>query len=339
MSEFVTGIQQVGIGVHDADHAKYLYRSLFGMDALVFDDIAEARLMTKYTGNTVHQRRAILTMNMNGGGGFEIWQFLSRTPSSHQQEIRLGTPGINAVKIKALCINKARQYFLTKQTLKVSEIAQSPNGAHYLTVKDPYDNLFEIVEGKDWFKQKGNCVGGTSGVSIGVNDMDKALVFYQTILGEAAVVYDAEVAGLRKVLLYKPLSQKGAFSKLLGGIEIELIQDLNTKHQHIFNGRYWGDRGFIHVCFDVTDMDGLKTKMEAAGYPFTVDSANAFAMESASGRFCYVEDPDGTLIELVQTHQVPILRKLGWYLNLSKRKANKPLPNWMVGMLGLTKVK
>lgn len=339
MSDFITGIQQVGIGVQDADHAKYMYRNLFGMNALVFDDIAEARLMTRYTGDTIHKRRAILTMNMNGGGGFEIWQFLSRTPSNHQQQIQLGTIGINTVKIKAVCINKARQYFQTQQELQISAIEQTPNGDNYFIVKDAYDNLFEIVEGKDWFKQNGSCVGGVSGVSIGVRNMDKALAFYQKILGEAKIVHDAEVAGLRKVLLYKALSKQGAFSKLLGGIEIELIHDLNTEHPHIFEGRYWGDPGFIHVCLDVTDMDGLKTEMEAAGYPFTVDSANAFAMETASGRFCYVEDPDGTLIELVQTHKVPIFKKLGLYLNLNKRKHNRPLPNWMVGMLGLNKVK
>lgn len=339
MGNFITGIQQVGIGVHDADHAKYLYRSMFGMNALVFDDIAEARLMTRYTGDTIHKRRAILTMNMNGGGGFEIWQFLSRTASSHQQDIQLGAPGINQVKIKAVCIDRARQYLQAADALHVSAIEQTPDGKNSFVVQDPYGNHFQIVEGKDWFKQNGNSIGGVTGVSIGVRDMDKALVFYQQILGAPEVIYDSVVAGLRKVLLYKPLSKQGAFSKLLGGIEIELIQDLHTEHPHVFEGRYWGDRGFIHVCLDVTDMDALKQEVEAAGYPFTVDSAHAFAMETASGRFCYVEDPDGTLIELVQTHKVPILKKLGLYLNLSKRKANRPLPDWMVGMLGLTKVK
>ena len=339
MEQFITGIQQVGIGVQDADHAKYLYRTLFGMNALVFDDIAEARLMTQYTGDTTHKRRAILTMNMNGGGGFEIWQFLSRTPSLNETQLQWGMPGINSVKIKAKCIDKARQFFLSENRLQVSEIAQTPNQKNYFTVQDQYGNFFEIVTGKDWFKQNGTGVGGVTGVSIGVSDMKKALLFYQLILGEPEIVYDTEMAGLRKVLLYKPLCKHGAFSKLLGGIEIELIQDLDNQHQHLFKERYWGDCGFIHVCLDVTDMNGLKQKIETAGYPFTVDSANAFAMETASGRFCYVEDPDGTLIELVQTHKVPILKKLGLYLNLSKRKTNKPLPNWMVGMLGLHKVK
>ncbi len=62
-------------------------------------------------------------------------------------------------------------------------------------------------------------------------------------------------------------------------------------------------------------------------------------MDNASGRFCYIEDPDGTLIELVETHKVPILKKIGWYLDLRKRNQEKPLPRWMIKMLALSKVK
>ena len=52
--------------------------------------------------------------------------------------------------------------------------------------------------------------------------------------------------------------------------------------------------------------------METAGYTFTVDSASSFSMENSSGRFCYTEDPDGALIEFVETHQLPIFKKIGW---------------------------
>jgi hypothetical protein len=79
--------------------------------------------------------------------------------------------------------------------------------------------------------------------------------------------------------------------------------------------------------------------MKAKGYSFTIDSEDSFAMEHASGRFCYMEDPDGTLIELVETHKVPVLKKLGFYLNLKKRNLEKPLPDWMIKLLALSKVK
>ena len=53
-------------------------------------------------------------------------------------------------------------------------------------------------------------------------------------------------------------------------------------------------------------------------------------MGEAAGSFSYIEDPDGTLIELVETYKVPILKKFGWYLNLRKRNPEKPLPDWML---------
>jgi len=62
-------------------------------------------------------------------------------------------------------------------------------------------------------------------------------------------------------------------------------------------------------------------------------------MGDAGGRFAYVEDPDGTLIEMVETHKVPILKKLGLYFNLSNRRHQKPLPDWMVSLLGLNVIK
>jgi len=114
---------------------------------------------------------------------------------------------------------------------------------------------------------------------------------------------------------------------------------LDRTPRKIFEDRDWGDAGFIHLCFDALDMDALKNQCQANGFPFTVDSADSFDMGEAAGRFSYVEDPDGTLIEFVETHKVPIVKKLGIYLNLKKRKKQTHLPDWMVATLGWGKVK
>ena len=62
-------------------------------------------------------------------------------------------------------------------------------------------------------------------------------------------------------------------------------------------------------------------------------------MGEAAGHFAYIEDPDGTLIEFVETHKIPILKKIGWYLDLTKRDALKPLPRWMLKSMGLNRKK
>ena len=91
-------------------------------------------------------------------------------------------------------------------------------------------------------------------------------------------------------------------------------------------------------------MDALRKLCADKGYPFTVDSSAAqqgqsFDMGEAAGYFSYIEDPDGTLIEFVETHKVPVLKKLGIYLNLKKRNPEKPLPDGVIKALGLNRFK
>jgi hypothetical protein len=62
-------------------------------------------------------------------------------------------------------------------------------------------------------------------------------------------------------------------------------------------------------------------------------------MGEAAGHFTYIEDPDGTLIEFVETRKIPIVKKWGWYLNLQKRPAEKRLPDWMLKALKFNRKK
>ena len=60
-----------------------------------------------------------------------------------------------------------------------------------------------------------------------------------------------------------------------------------------------------------------------------------FDMGDASGRFAYIEDPDGTLIELVETNKVPVVKKFGWFIDMKKRNPEKKLPKFLFRMMGL----
>ena len=91
---------------------------------------------------------------------------------------------------------------------------------------------------------------------------------------------------------------------MLGPSELELIQVEGRAPEKIYKDRFWGDLGFIHLCFDIHGMEALKQECESKGYAFTVDSANSFDMGEAAGHFSYIEDPDGTLIEFVETHKI-----------------------------------
>jgi hypothetical protein len=126
---------------------------------------------------------------------------------------------------------------------------------------------------------------------------------------------------------------------LLCKTEIELFELKDREPRKIFENRDWGDLGFIHQCYDIRGMKQLEKKCAETGFPFTVDSSNSFDMGKAAGHFAYCEDPDGTLIEFVETHKIPIMEKWGWFYSLKSRKAEKPLPNWMFTLMALNRKK
>lgn len=348
-SPLISGVQQIGIGCKDVDATWKWYRQMLGFDVAMFDDSAEAKYMIRYTGGRVHSRRALLALNMSGGGGLEIWQFKSRTPSELPFDPVPGDLGIYAVKFKSSYVDRSHAWLRRNKQGDVSELLELPAGQGFWG-KDPFGNSFQVVEDNSWFKSDARQAGGVLGAVIGVSDMEKSVAFYQTLLGETEIRFDdtgyfddlpagAAARKFRRVVIVKKETPHGAFSHLLGNIQLELLQDLEQQPRQIFKDRFWGDCGFIHLCFDTLDMNSLQKILENNNYPFTVDSGESFGMESAAGRFAYVEDPDGTLIELVETHKLPILKKIGWYLDLRKRKHQKPLPNWMLGLLGLGRVK
>lgn len=346
MPQLITGIQQVGIGVADVDEAWSWYRNTFNMDVPVFDDEADATLMKQYTGNEVHSRRAVLALNMMGGGGFEIWQFKNRTPAPAEHTPRFGDLGINAVKIKSANPKVTHQQLKLNKNASISDLYQHPAIGQTFWIWDPYGNVFQIVKDNSWFKKGPDTSGGVCGIAIGVSNIDASSTLYTDVLGFTKTLYDETGtfddlpvgSNYRRTCFVKPQKDEGAFSRLLGSIQVELIQDLTNDSRKIYRNRYWGDLGFIHVCFDVNDMDKLKNECEESGRPFIIDSANTFDMGEAAGRFSYIEDRDGTLIEFVQTHKLPVIKRWGWYLNLKNRKRKTPLPNWMLRLMSLNKV-
>jgi catechol 2,3-dioxygenase-like lactoylglutathione lyase family enzyme len=245
----ITGIQQIGIGVKNADEAKHVYKGLFGMDTLIFDDKADASLMTRYTGNEIHRRHAILSMNLAGGGGIEIWQFTSRNPSA-RASIQWGDLGILAARVNAKNVTLAHEWFVKQNGLQVSGLSEGPGGQLHFWICDQYDNHFNVVQNNEWFNKKQTFCGGVVGAVMGISDMEKAVHFYQAILDGPEICYDKTGPSFdlpdgwrngetfRRLLLRKPISHQGAFSKLLGGIEIEWVQAMKETPKRIYQDRY-----------------------------------------------------------------------------------------------------
>lgn len=347
----IAGIQQVGVGIPNVHESFKWYATHFGMDIPIFEEAAEANLMLPYTGGKPHMRHAILAINLKGGGGFEIWQYTSRTPEPCSFELQLGDLGFYCAKMKTNDVKGSYDFLKSKNVNLVSEIVKDPNGNDTFYLRDPWSNLFQVVKSDSWFGKGMQLTGGPAGMMVGVSDIEKSKKFYADILGYDTVVYDKQGSfddlnnlpsgtdKVQRVLLKHSKPRTGAFSKLLGASEIELVKTLERTPRKIFENRFWGDQGFIHLCFDISNQKAMKAVCEEKGYPYTIDSGEKFDMGEAAGHFSYIEDPDGALIEFVETKKIPIMKKLGWYLDLRKRDASKPLPDWMLKALKFNRVK
>ena len=114
-------------------------------------------------------------------------------------------------------------------------------------------------------------------VSLLIDDLARARAFYVDVLGFA------------EDLGRPDLGYPGAWLHLSAGLQLHLLQlpnpDTNAQRPE-HGGR---DR---HVAFVVDDLQGLQTRLDVAGVPYT---------RSRSGRaalFC--RDPDGNALEWIQ---------------------------------------
>ena len=353
MSNKINGIQQLGVGVENIQEAWKWYRKHFSMDIRMFEEEAVAELMLAHTEGKPRARHAVLALNMRGGGGFEIWQHKGKKPEPPNFEIMLGDLGINLGKIKTDNIEVAFKKFTDSGLNLLSPVNRDPVNTNHFYMKDVYGNMWEIKNEPQVFRNEKSVTGGVLGVVIGVKDMEKSMEVYQNILDYDKIVYDKtgifeDFKGLpggshkfRRILLKHTDIKSGPFSPFFGHSMIELVQVLDREPRNIYEGRIWGDPGFIHICFDVNGIDTLREVVKEKGFPFTVDSArdlDSFDMGEAAGNFAYIQAPEGTLIEFVETHKIPLLKKLGWYLDFRKR-GSQPLPKWMLKLFRFKRVR
>jgi catechol 2,3-dioxygenase-like lactoylglutathione lyase family enzyme len=352
----IGGIQQIGVGVKNIEEAWNWYIKLLGMDCRIFEEEAEAKLMLPYTGGVPQKRHAVLALNLQSGGGFEVWQYKGREPKEIIEDISIGDLGILICKIKVKNIDQAYSFFFKNNAVLLDQPVPDPSGKKIFFLKDPFGNIFQMVEEDKWFINENKVNGGAFGAIIGVTDIDRSRVVYSDILGYDQVIYDktgsfpdfVNLPGgkneFRRVLLKRSEPFSGYFSTIFGQSVIELVSSVGKPGKKIYRNRFWGDPGFIHLCYDIWGMDELRNYCSSKGFPFVVDSqqshnGDSFDMGDAAGYFSYIEDPDGILLEFVETHKIPILKKLGWYIDLRKKNSYKPLPSWILKAFKFTKVK
>lgn len=349
----INGIQHVGVGV--SDHAKSWkwYRKYLGMDIALFNGEAEAPLMQIYTKGEIINKRAAMILNLQGGCAMEVVSPVSFKATHADESFKLGDLGIFIAQVKARNVQKAYSWFKKEGADVIGEIKSLPYGGETFFVKDPNGLIFQVVSGNNWFAKMKHVTGGTVGATIGVSDIEKSMILYSDILGYDKVLFDetsvfddwkGTIPGgertFRRIRLTQSNKPGGGFARVTADTYIELVQAIDYQPKKIYHDRMWGDIGFVHLGFDVRGMNKLGEELAAKGFGFTCDTNDTLDMGGTTRVHCtYIEDPDGTLIEMIEVYKIPIIEKMGVFLDVANRDPLKPLPNVMLKALRFTRIK
>lgn len=352
MYKRINGIQHIGVGVADSEVSQKWYRKFLGMDIPIFDGEAPAPLMDVYTHNETITKRATMILNIQGGCAMEVVNPTSFVPRKADFEIEIGDIGIYTNQIKAKNVKEAYSYFNQNGAKLLSDLRETPDGTQTFYCEDPNGLIFQIVEGQNFYTNTKHITGGPNGCLLGVTDIDNSLKLYADILGYDRVVYDQtgifedfkSLKGgekeFRRIRLAQSNPPGGGFAKVSADTYIELIQAINYEPKKIYKGRIWGDIGFVHIGLDVRGMNALGEELEKKGFGFTCDTKDTLDMGGTTRVHCtYIDDPDGILIEMIEVYKIPIIEKLGVFLNVEKRDPLKPLPDFMLKALRFSRIK
>ena len=322
------GIQQVGIGVTDVFRAEKWYALILKASIKVIEDHNPATHMAPYMGGKSRNKSAIILLNPNGGGGFELWQHTEHTPQPPNTEIKAGDLGINFISLHSGNLDGFRNH-LAQHLQDYQDISNSE-----LYLIDPFGNQIHVKQTNDVAPKV--LVTGVKECTIGVADLQASIQFYQQF--GYSLTEQVDNVDLLEASLFSKDKSSGRFGSFFGNSAITLIQRKDKRGNKIYENRYWGDPGFIHLCFDVYNLKSWVNHLSNKS-PFTILSNEDFKMGDAQGHWGYLEDPDATLIEMVEAHYIPIIKKLGLIINLKNKSPHKSVPKWLIWAMRLKKAR
>jgi glyoxylase I family protein len=131
-----------------------------------------------------------------------------------------------------------------------------------------------------------------------IRDLDQAVEFYRDVVGlTVAATWEREGAAISQVVGYENTHLKIAFLTAADGHNLELIQYVRPSRSE----RVRGERnsiGATHLCFNVDDIEQTFRQIVSGG----ARQLNPPAEVAPGRKACYLQDPDGNWIELLETN-------------------------------------
>lgn len=147
-------------------------------------------------------------------------------------------------------------------------------------------------------------ISGMFHVNVNCSNYDKSREFY-AILGYK-VIWEVPEKGGPEVSVavgMPPYTVRGALLALDGAPNAPLIdllewrdpRDANPPYPHLYH------LGIARICFITNDFDADVKTLKAHGVEFLSEPVRLSPPDARSSRFVCFKDPDGTILELVQT--------------------------------------
>jgi catechol 2,3-dioxygenase-like lactoylglutathione lyase family enzyme len=138
-------------------------------------------------------------------------------------------------------------------------------------------------------------------VGYAVTDLDRSITFYETLLGVEMLMRKTwDVPYVGEIVGYPDLVLEGAFFHLPNGVVLELLEYKTPGPGSVDMETYIA--GNAHLCLVTDDIALDFARLRAAGYD-TFRSEVPIDIPWGpyrGGRACYLRDPDGISIELLE---------------------------------------
>ncbi|MEW6442229.1 MAG: VOC family protein [bacterium] len=309
-------LQHVGMGVSDARASYGFYRERLGFDLKLVDWQGRSEELVPFIGELA-EVRIIMALNPLKRGAVELVKLVS-TPS-HRNRDRWGdigylASGYRATNLAALAREWEKLGIAFEVPVQSIRLADGRR-REFAFLRDPDANLVELVDSTPDTPCR-PAVTGLTQVTIGVRNLDRALVFYRDVIGYDKVLYEASgrasafdpllrgQVNQREVLLGRSTSLEGPFV-VPGGGTLRLVQALEYEGRDLSEGRPWGDPGFqMESGFEVPNIRSAVEQLKASKQEIFRPATHMNMGSGSRGYFAYVKDPDGNLVEFVEVRRV-----------------------------------
>jgi len=320
----INGIQHIGIGVSDRDRSYEFYRNALNFTVPI----------SKNTGNCMgvipfiekdEIRNVVIPLNPFGGALVEIFQYTSRTPAPIPKEVSFSYNGFLFYTLKVKNIEKSLERIeqhggriVSRKSTFTPMKERGWNTAVFQDIDGIHGTLLEYPESNVGCGNGHPKIGGVEHVAIGVSNIKESTDFYRNILGYDDVLYYTEGSfpewdtmfgkgkKLKRALLRRTAKPNGLFRHFLRGGMIELIETEDNTGRHNFEGRQWGDIGFMELCFDVTNIDETLESVTKKGAVIIAPPHKQHMGMNTFATFAYIRDPDGSKLEFADISSLPV---------------------------------